>query len=277
MKPNALITGVSTGIGFDAARLLIERDYRVFGSVRKQTDADKVSQELGADFTPLLFDVTDEPAIAAAAQQVAEAVGDQGLRALVNNSGVSGAGPLMHMPVAELRQMLEVNVLGLLAVTQAFLPLLGARNNCPHPPGRIVNLSSISGRLVFPFVGAYGASKHAVEALNDGLRRELRMYGIEVIAIEPGSIRTPIWEKAAGADARYNDTDYAEALAGLPEILDKMVRTGKPVEVVSDAIHEAITARRPKTRYPLTWMVHAPRALGDRTLDKLLCKEMGLE
>ena len=277
MKPNALITGVSTGIGFDAARLLIERDYRVFGSVRKQTDADKVSQELGADFTPLLFDVTDEPAIAAAAQQVAEAVGDQGLRALVNNSGVSGAGPLMHMPVAELRQMLEVNVLGLLAVTQAFLPLLGARNNCPHPPGRIVNLSSISGRLVFPFVGAYGASKHAVEALNDGLRRELRMYGIEVIAIEPVSIRTPIWEKAAGADARYNDTDYAEALAGLPEILDKMVRTGKPVEVVSDAIHEAITARRPKTRYPLTWMVHAPRALGDRTLDKLLCKEMGLE
>lgn len=277
MKPNALITGVSTGIGFDAARLLIERGYRVFGSVRKQTDADKVSQELGADFTPLLFDVTDEPAIVAAAEQVREAVGDQGLRALVNNSGVSGAGPLMHYPVSEMRQMLEVNVLGLLAVTQAFLPLLGARKNCPHPPGRIVNISSISGQLVFPFVGAYGASKHAVEALNDGLRRELRMYGIEVIAIEPGSIRTPIWEKAAGADARYNDTDYAQALAGLPEILDKMVRTGKPVEVVSAAIHEAITAKRPKTRYPLTWMIHAPRFLGDRALDKLLCKEMGLK
>lgn len=277
MKPNALITGVSTGIGFDAARLLIERGYHVFGSVRKQTDADKVGQELGADFTPLMFDVTDEPAIAAAAQHVQEAVGDQGLRALVNNSGVSGAGPLMHIPVAELRQMLEVNVLGLLAVTQAFLPLLGARKNCPHPPGRIVNLSSISGRLVFPFVGAYGASKHAAEAINDGLRRELRMYGIEVIAIEPGSIRTPIWEKAAGADARYTDTDYAEALAGMPEILDEMVRSGKPVKVVSEAIHEAITARRPKTRYPLTWMVHAPRVLGDRALDKILCKEMGLK
>jgi NAD(P)-dependent dehydrogenase (short-subunit alcohol dehydrogenase family) len=277
MKPNALITGVSTGIGFDAARLLIERGYRVFGSVRKQTDADRVGKELGEDFTPLLFDVTDEPAIAAAAEQVRKAVGDQGLRALVNNSGISGAGPLMHYPVNELRQMLEVNVLGLLTVTQAFLPLLGARKNCPHPPGRIVNISSVSGRLVFPFVGAYGASKHAVEALNDGLRRELRMYGIEVIAIEPGSIRTPIWEKAAGADERYANTDYAEALAGVPAILDEMVRRGKTVEVVSEAIHEAITAIRPKTRYPLTWMVHAPRVLGDRALDKLLCKEMGLK
>jgi NAD(P)-dependent dehydrogenase (short-subunit alcohol dehydrogenase family) len=277
MKPNILITGVSTGLGFDTTRLMIERGYHVFGSVRKQADADRVSSELGADFTPLVFDVTDEPAIAAAVQQVKEGIGDQCLRALVNNSGISDAGPLMHFPVDELRQMLEVNVLGLLAVTQAFLPLLGAHKNCSYPPGRIVNISSAGGRLVLPFVGAYATSKYAVEALSDGLRRELRMYGMEVIVIQPGSIRTQIFKKASGIkNGFYEGTDYAAAMGGLPAVFEKFSRHGMPVEAVSEAVHKAITAKRPKTRYPLTWVVHAPRVFGDRMLDRMLCKLMGL-
>lgn len=277
MRPNVVITGVSTGIGLDAARLLIERGFRVFGSVRNEADAGRVSAQLGEHFTPLLFDVTDPDAIAAAAEVVRKDIGDAGLHALVNNSGISGVGPLMHYPLEDFRRMFEVNVVGTLAVTQAFGPLLGARENCPHPPGRVINISSISGRMVFPFVGSYGVSKHAVEALGDGLRRELSIYGIDVIAIEPGSIRTPIWEKSAAIDPRYGNTGYARAMAGLPAILEKMVRTGKPVEVVSKAIHRAITAKKPRSRYPLTWLVYLPKLLSGRGLDRMLNREMGLK
>ena len=276
-KPNVVITGVSTGIGFDAARYLIGRGFRVFGSVRTQADSNRVAAALGSHFTPLVFDVTDEAAIGAAAQHVQDTVGEQGLRALVNNSGISGVGPLMHVPLAEVRRIFDVNVFGLLAVTQAFLPLLGARRNCPYPPGRIVNISSISGGLVFPFIGAYGASKHAVEALTDGLRRELSIYKIGVVAIEPGNIRTPIWEKSASIDRRYTETDYAPILAKLPLIMAEMVRKGDPVERVSVAVHKAIAAARPKTRYPLTWLWRCSRVLGDRALDRLTCSAMGAE
>jgi len=274
-RPNVVITGVSTGIGFDAARHLIANGFQVFGSVRKAVDAKRVQRELGAHFTPLVFDVTDPEGIAGAVGEVEAAVGDRGLAALVNNSGISGPAPLMYVPIDEVRQMFEVNVIGLLAVTQAFLPLLGARENCPHPPGRIVNISSISGGLVFPFVGAYGGTKHAVEALTDGLRRELGIFGIRVVAIEPGNIRTPIWEKAGEADTRFADTPYSRYLTDMPAKLAEMGRKGDPVEVVSRAIHRAITASRPKTRYPLTPLWRLSRVLGDRALDRLVKSTMG--
>jgi NAD(P)-dependent dehydrogenase (short-subunit alcohol dehydrogenase family) len=141
----------------------------------------------------------------------------------------------------------------------------------------VINISSISGGLVFPFVGAYGATKHAVEALSDGLRRELSIYDIDVIAIEPGNIRTPIWDKAATVDPRYTATDYAPILSKLPAILAEMVRKGDPVERVSAAIHRAVAARRPKTRYPLTFLWRLSRVLGDRTLDRLTLKGMGFK
>jgi NAD(P)-dependent dehydrogenase (short-subunit alcohol dehydrogenase family) len=139
-----VITGASTGIGYDGARYLIERGWHVFGSVRKQADAERVLAELGERFTPLFFDVTDEEAIKTAAQQVAETVGDVGLWGLVNNAGIAVPGPLMHLPLDEFRRQLEVNVTGQLAVTQAFLPLLGARKEAPRPPGRIVNIISVT-------------------------------------------------------------------------------------------------------------------------------------
>ena len=134
-RPHVLITGVSTGIGFDATRYLIARGYHVFGSVRKQADAERLKNEFPNHFTPLLFDVTDTAAITRAVEQVRQQIGNRGLAALVNNSGISGAAPLMHVPLDEVRPMFEVNVFGLLQVTQAFLPLLGATRNCPHRRG----------------------------------------------------------------------------------------------------------------------------------------------
>jgi NAD(P)-dependent dehydrogenase (short-subunit alcohol dehydrogenase family) len=276
-RPYVLITGVSTGIGFDATRYLIERGYHVLGSVRKTADAERLQKEFPAHFTPLLFDVTDGAAIAVAVEQVGKLVGKRGLAALVNNSGISGTAPLMHVPMADVRQMFDVNVFGLLQVTQAFLPLLGAVKNCPHEPGRVITISSISGGLVFPFVGTYGATKHAVEALTDGLRRELSIFGIEVIGIEPGNIKTPIWEKGSAADTRFAQTAYAEHMAKIPDLIAEMGRKGDPVETVSRAIHKAISATRPKTRYPLTFLWRLSRLLGDRALDRLTKPAMGIK
>lgn len=276
-RPYVLITGVSTGIGFDATRYLIERGYHVLGSVRKAADAELMQKEFPSHFTPLLFDVTDGAAIATAVEQVGKLVGKRGLAALVNNSGISGTAPLMHVPMADVRQMFDVNVFGLLQVTQAFLPLLGAVKNCPHDPGRVINISSISGGLVFPFVGTYGATKHAVEALTDGLRRELSIFGIEVIGIEPGNIKTPIWEKGSAADTRFAQTAYAEHMEKIPDLIAEMGRKGDPVETVSRAIHKAISASRPKTRYPLTFLWRLSRLLGDRALDRLTKPAMGIK
>jgi len=279
MKKSIVITGASTGIGYAAAKELIARGYRVFGSVRKAADGDRLQRELGEAFTPLLFDVTDHAALPAAVARVAAMVGEHGIAGLVNNAGIAHSGPLMHIPLREFRQVLEVNVVGVLAVTQAFLPLLGARRDCPHPPGRVINISSISGGVTFPLVATYAVSKHALEALSDGMRRELALYGIEVSAIEPGNIRTPIWDKAPEqeVDARYACTDYAAVMAGMPAFVERQLKTAKPISVVTDAIVAALESRRPKTRYPLIGLWHFRKLLSDRVLDRLTIKEVGLK
>lgn len=280
MSKTVVITGVSSGIGLATAQVLIERGYRVFGSVRKAADGARVREQLGEAFTPLLFDVTDHAALPAAVEQVRATVGEQGLYALINNAGVAPTGPLMHTAIDEVRQAFEINVFGLLAVTQAFLPLLGARKDCPHPPGRIVNLSSICGGVSFPLVALYAMTKHAVEALSDGLRRELSIYGIHVCAIEPGSIKTPIWDKAPTGDkpdSRYVDTDYAEAMAAMPKMVAQQVRDAKPMHVVTDAIVHALESQRPKGRYPLLALWHLRKVIPVPLLDRLVAKVSNLK
>jgi NAD(P)-dependent dehydrogenase (short-subunit alcohol dehydrogenase family) len=279
MSRNVVITGVSTGIGFAVAQELIARGYRVFGSVRKEADATRVRNELGTSFTPLLFDVADAAALPAAVAQVQAAVGVNGLAGLINNAGVAPAGPLMHTPLAEVRQAFETNVIGLLAVTQAFLPLLGARTDAPHPPGRIINLSSISGGVAFPLVALYAMTKHAVEALSDGLRRELSIYGISVSAIEPGAIKTPIWDKSPQqqADGRYAGTDYAAAMAAMPAFVAKELKNAKPMQVVIDAIVHALEAPKPKARYPLVGLWHARKFIPTRLFDRMAISMAGLQ
>jgi NAD(P)-dependent dehydrogenase (short-subunit alcohol dehydrogenase family) len=279
---HVLITGTSTGIGYDGARYLIEKGWHVFGSVRKEADADRLQAELGERFTPLIFDITDHDAVKTAASQVAQTVGDTGLWGLVNNAGIAVAGPLMHLPLEELRHQFEVNVISQLAVTQAFLPLLGARKDAPHAPGRIVNISSVSGKIAYPFLGPYSSSKHALEALSDALRRELLIYGIDVIVIEPASIRTPIWDKAGELDPdRFADTDHFGIMKGVQKTLVRQGQTGIDVERVSELIWKALAEERPKTRYPLPrklltgWLL--PRLMPDRLLDKFMADRMGIK
>lgn len=278
-----VITGVSTGIGRHAAEGLLARGYHVFGSVRKEADAEKAKAELGEHFTPLLFDVTDEGAIRDAAGQVAEQLGENGgLAGLVNNAGIAVPGPLLEIPVEDFRFQIEVNLIGAMAVTQAFLPLLGAREGHGGVPGRVVNISSVSGQVSYPFFGPYAASKHGLEAMSHCLRRELLPYGIDVIIIGPGSVQTPIWDKAAEIDiSEFVDSPYYKILRGLQKDSVRRGRSGLDPQVVTDAIIEALEKPRPKVRYALArkmlsgWLL--PRYLPSRWFDNLVASRMGLE
>src|SRR5271154_6033280 len=197
---SVVITGASTGIGWAAAKLLLARGFRVFGSVRKQADADRLAAEFGANFSPLLFDVTDEAAVKAGAATVRASLGNETLFGLVNNAGIAVPGPLLYVEVDEFRHQLEVNVTGQLIVTQAFVPLLGADADRKGAPGRIVMISSVGGKNASPFVGPYNASKFALEGFSESLRRELMLFGIDVIVVAPGAVATAIWGKAEQVD-----------------------------------------------------------------------------
>jgi len=277
MTKYILITGVSSGIGYAAAKDLIEQGCKVFGSVRKAADGERVRAELGESFIPLLFDVNDAEKLAAAVAQVASTVGPDGLAGLVNNAGVSCSGPLMHLPLEEFEQVMAINVTGLLRVTQAFLPLLGAGKRSENP-GRIVNVSSVSGGVAIPMMGGYSASKYAVEAVTDTLRRELSIYGIQVAGIEPGPTKTPIWSKDAQqmAENRYANTDYAYSMTQVVAMAEREGRTGKPVATVTAAIRHALLAARPKARYPLNGAWYLRTLLASKIMDGVLCKQVGL-
>lgn len=269
MKPGVVVTGASTGIGAAVARRLAEAGYLVFGTVRRQEAAGGVERDGGV---PLLLDVTDARSIAAARQEVESRIGDQPLLALVNNAGIAAAGPLEHLPLDELRRVLEVNVVGLVAVTQAFLPALRRSR------GRVVNISSTSGRMALPFGGPYAASKFALEAISDSLRRELIPSGIKVVVIQPGSITTPIWDKAAGFDLeRYRGTAYASVL---PRVLDQVLehgRRGLPADAVASAVLAALSSSSPSTRILVVrrpWMARLMRLVPDRWIDRGVEKQL---
>ena len=191
-----VVTGASTGIGAACVSLLVEKGFLVFASVRKDSDAAALVARHGASVIPLLFDVTDAESIAAAARDVGARLGDETLAGLVNNAGVAVPGPLLHLPIDDFRRQMDVNLIGQLRIIQAFAPLLGAGAQRRGAPGRIVNMSSVAGRFAAPFLGAYAASKFGLEGMSDALRRELMVYGVDVVLIEPGMSATPIWDKA---------------------------------------------------------------------------------
>ena len=276
-----VVTGVSSGIGHATAAKLVQEGIRVFGTVRLREDAERVQSELGDGFTPLIMDVTDEDSITAAAEEVAEYVGDNGLTGLVNNAGIAVAGPLMHVSLDDMRRQFEVNVFGVLGVTQAFLPLLGAQRDAPFPPGRIVNISSTSARNVYPFIGPYAASKHALEAVSHALRRELMLYDIDVIMIIAGAVSTPIWSKMSDEEiTRYEGTDYAAASNNARTTATNAGKEGMPVSRVSDAIYTALTTEKPKASYVLSnnWLMgwYMPQKVPTRRLDRIIAKNLGL-
>ncbi len=278
---SVVVTGASTGIGWGIAGVLIRKGFKVFGTVRKQVDADRLQSEFGAAFTPLLMDVTDQPAVARAADQVREQLGQSNLTGLVNNAGIAVAGPLLHLPLAELRRQLEVNLVAPLLVTQAFAKLLGTDRAREGGPGRIVNISSVGGKMGAPFLGAYAASKHGLEGMSESLRRELMLYGIDVIVIEPGYVNTPILDKAEAENFEtYRGTDYEVSLDHFAKMFIAEGRKGFPPRVIGEAVHTALTIRKPKVVYAVVqqkfknWTF--PMRLPKRLLDRLIGKRLGL-
>lgn len=275
-----MVTGVATGIGYATARLLTQRGYTVFGSVRRTGDAERVRRELGERMVALEFDVTDPPAIARAVDAVRAQLRGVRLRGLINNSGIGIGGPLALQPIDEIRQQFEVNVLGVFAVTQAFLPLLGTDDTMRGAPGRIINISSVGGKIGGPFLGAYVGTKHALEGMSESLRRELMLYGIDVILIGPGAIATPIWDKAETTDeTKYANSRWAPFLARFGKHAVARGRAGLPAERVATVIADALTAPSPKARYAVVpqpfanWIV--PRLLPRRVVDRLIAKRLG--
>lgn len=279
---SVVVTGVSTGIGWAIADILVRRGIRVFGSVRKAQDAERLAQDFGALFVPLIFDVTEERAVRAAAQQVREQLNGETLFGLVNNAGIAVPGPLMHLPTDDFRYQLEVNLVSVLIVTKAFLPLLGAERSLRGKPGRIINISSTSGKVALPFIGAYAASKHGLEGFSETLRRELMFYGIDVIIVAPGSVATPIWDKAEQFDiSAYADTEYIEAARRAREYMIQSGKNGLPVDKVSEVVLEALITPNPRVRYavvrPGSITRFAQMFLPKRFIDSLIVKNLGFK
>lgn len=270
-----VVTGASTGIGAACALDCASRGMTVFACVRDLRAGEALAAKGGSSLIPLMLDVTDETSITRSLEVVQRIVGEAGLGGLVNNAGIAIAGPLEVIPLSQLRKQLEINVIGQIAVTQAFLPLLRRGR------GRIVNMGSIAGRGTIPLLGPYSASKYALEALTDALRMELQPWGIQVSIIEPGAIATPIWEKSgkAAEDLETSISEESKALYGelvmrIREAVAQSAERAISPDAVVRAVHHALTAPRPRTRYLVgadanlrAWMV---KWLPDRLQDRLL-------
>lgn len=243
-----LVTGASTGIGEACALYLDRAGHTVYAGVRKQADAERLARQASDRLTPLMLDVADEGQIEAAAKTIDEEAG--GLNGLVNNAGIARGGPLEFLPLDEWREQFEVNVFGQIAVTKAMLPLLRTRR------GRIVFIGSIGGRVATPLMGPYNASKFAVEAIGEALRHELRPWDLHVSVVEPGAIKTAIWDKGRQTADRLDEELpeearelYSEHIQAIRDGIEMQDRQGIGPEAVGKAVDHALFARRPKTRY----------------------------
>jgi len=254
--------------------------FTVFAGVRKEADAEALRGAGSDRLKPVTLDVTEPGQIAAAAERVAQA-SPGGLGGLVNNAGVGVGGPLELIPIDDFRRQIEVNLIGQIAVTQAFLPALREAR------GRVVFLSSIGGLNANPYMSPYHASKFGIEGVGDALRQEMRQFGVEVSLVEPGSVATPIWDKGKdSADAirdRLTPQDerlYGDKVARMSKVLEKIGARGVPPEKVAEAIGHALTAQRPKTRYlvgsdaRMTLLMR--RLLPDRIRDRIVARAAGL-
>ena len=278
---SVVVTGVSTGIGLGAASVLVRRGWRVFGSVRKEADARAVKRDLGEAFTPLVFDVQDEAAVLAAADEVGRSLAGETLGGLVNNAGASFSDPLLVQSVADFRRQIEINLVCVFSVTRAFAPLLGADLTRRGEKGRIVNISSVGGRMGPPFLGAYAAAKHGLEGFSESLRRELQLVGIDVIVVGPGSVKTAIWDKAEATSLDHlAGTIWDKPFRGFTAWMIENGRKGLEPEQVGEVIATALTAKQPKTRYPAVkggfLEATLPGLLPRRTLDRVMGRQLGL-
>lgn len=276
-----VVTGVSSGIGLSITRLFIKNGYRVFGSVRNDEDAERLSLEFGSNFIPLIFDITDVMAIQKASEIVQTLLEGSKLFALINNAGIVVNGPLMNISSENFSRQLEVNIIGPFNVTKAFVPLLGSDKNLSGSPGRVINIGSASGIFAVPFMGPYTASKFGLEGLNDSFRRELFLYGIDVILVGPGPVKTPIMEKMKKS-LPVDVTDYSESLIKYQKMSNGAVDTAMSPEKISENVWGILNSKKPKVRYSVIQsglkpflLLKIPLYLPKRLVDRMFAKMLG--
>jgi NAD(P)-dependent dehydrogenase (short-subunit alcohol dehydrogenase family) len=276
-KGFVLVTGASSGIGEACAQHLAGLGFNVFAGVRRPEDGERIA---GARIEPVMLEVTDDASVASAADSVRSAVGNSGLAGLVNNAGIGAGGPIEFIPLEDFQRTLDVNVMGVVRTTQAMLPLLRPAR------GRVVNISSIGGRVALPAVGPYAASKFAVEAVSDSLRRELRPWRMHVALIEPGTVTTPIWDKTQSyaEDIETNAPPelrerYGELLDRIGTEVEKNKTAGVPPSEVAEAVAHALTASKPKTRYLVgrdaKLRARMAAIMPDRMMDAAIARAIG--
>ena len=274
-----IITGVSTGIGYSSAKILCNSGYIVYGSVRNQKDSDRISTKLGDNFKSLIFDVTDSKAIKESAEKVrADLKPGESIAGLINNAGIALGGPVALIDTDVFRKQFDVNFFGLIDVTKTYLPLLGASKDSQNQ-GKIINISSISGRRAHPFIAPYSASKFALEAFSDSLRRELMIYGIDVILIEPGPIKTAIWDKTPDPENNeFTGSDYEPALRQFYKLFIQMGKKGLDADVIGNRVKSILQDPNPAVRYVITPHRFSNYTLAGilptRMFDKLVAKNL---
>jgi NAD(P)-dependent dehydrogenase (short-subunit alcohol dehydrogenase family) len=277
----AVVTGASTGIGRATALDLAGNGFEVFAGVRRKADGEALNEAASGNLTPIMIDVTKPQSIARAKGAIGRKAGRRGVSALVNNAGVAVAGPLEFLPLDDFRRQIEVNLTGHLAVTQALLPQLRKAR------GRIVNITSIGGRVAYPFNGPYHASKWGLEAITDSLRVELQPWGIDVIAIEPGSVATEIWDRGLAKATqiredlpREGEKLYGSSLEAMVRVMENTGDSGLPPEKAAKVIRKALTKRRPKTRYLIgrdaKGTIATKRLMTDRAWDRVVTRVSGV-
>lgn len=283
MNRYVLITGASTGIGKNASHAFARAGYNVLAGVRSERDYTAILGEKNPNLHPLMLDVTHHEQVESGAKIAAEIIGDGQLVAIINNAGLVVHGTVLHVPIDEWRQQFEVNLFGLIRVTQFFFPLLNKpRSAGDYHPRRIINMGSVSGLFSSPFLGPYAASKYALEAVSDSLRRELYYTDIQVVIIEAGKIATPIWDKAR-TQPSYAGPEHAGVIAFKDKLLDKMITEGLPEDTLNPLLLQVVQASKVKARY-----LHAPNKIGfrlttwlptkwiDRIIHRKLSKQGGI-
>ena len=278
---SVVITGTSTGIGYATSKLFIEQNYHVFGSVRNNIDAERVSSELGSNFTPLIFDVTNESSVKESVKIVEKHLNGQKLAGLVNNAGLGVIGTIQSLTAEQFKYQFDVNLLGVFHCCQAYLNLLGADRSLSGNPGKIINISSISGEIGMPFMSAYNMSKFGLEGFSEGIRRELLMYGIDVVVIAPGPVKTPIWGKINKKEEikRYDNSDYRESLSRAMKMTEKMEQVGVEPRVIAERALSIIENTKSSTRYridPTRIQNILLQLFPKRMADKMIAKRMGI-
>jgi NAD(P)-dependent dehydrogenase (short-subunit alcohol dehydrogenase family) len=279
-QPAVVISGASTGIGEATALELNRRGFQVFAGVRSEEAAERLKSRSQGLLEPLLLDITDASQIAKAAELVREKTQETGLLGLVNNAGIAMSCPLEVIPLNDFRRQMEVNLVGHLAMIQTFLPLLRKR------PGRIINVTSINGSMATPYLGPYAASKFALEAVSDSLRLELRHWGIKVIVVAPGAVKTPIWNKSADSADAMSKTVSTESVQPYRDDLEiwritaqEAEKHGDPVEKVVEKICLALTSPRPQARYYLhfsqRFLCRGFKVVPESIRDWFICRGMG--